>query len=97
MAVVGGTNRYRSVKQSTKFNGKSRELDFQLISHIEPVIYFQDEVTVEFKTKKTPLSNITADFRDSEGREVNRHRYMVKMDSKTFSMRVNPLRQVSML
>ena len=69
---------------------KSREYGFQLISHREPIIYFQNEVTVTCGTKEIPLSNITADLRDSEGREINQHRCIQKIDGKTFSVRVVP-------
>lgn len=69
---------------------KSRELGFRLISHREPIVYFENEVTVVFSTETYPLSNITADLKDSSRNEINEHRCMKRVDKKTFEVRVVP-------
>lgn len=69
---------------------KSRELGFRLISHREPIVYFDNEVTISFGTETYPLSNITADLLNSSQKEVNEHRCMKRIDEKTFEIRVVP-------
>lgn len=69
---------------------KSRELGFRLISHREPIVYFEREVTISFGTETYPLSNITADFKNAKGQEINKHRCMKRIDEKTFEIRVVP-------
>ncbi|KAL4220088.1 hypothetical protein ACF0H5_020499 [Mactra antiquata] len=69
---------------------KSRELGFVLKSHREPIIYFENEVSVTFATETYPLSNITADLRDSDGDDLNQHRCMKRLDSNTFEVRIVP-------
>lgn len=69
---------------------KSRELGFQLISHQQPLVTFQDEVTIRFGTETFPLSNILAELKDSENKELNHHRCMRRIDEKTFEVRVVP-------
>lgn len=70
--------------------GKSRELGFQLISHPEPVVIFENEVTIKFSTETYPLSNITADLRNEAREEVSRYRCMRRIDVSTFEVRVVP-------
>ena len=69
---------------------KSRELGLKLISHREPIVYFDKEVTVTFGTDTIPLSNITADLRTSSGKESNKHRCIQRLDSQTFGVKVIP-------
>ena len=69
---------------------KSRELGFRLISHREPIVYFENEVTVTFATDTYPLTNITADLVDSSRHEINQHRCMRRIDEKSFEVRVVP-------
>ena len=69
---------------------KSRELGLKLISHREPIVYFEKEVTVTFGTETIPLSNITADLRTDSGQESNKHRCIQRLDGRTFGVRVVP-------
>lgn len=69
---------------------KSRELGFQLKSHREPIVYFENEVSISFATETFPLSNITADLKNEDGEDVNQYRCMKRLDDKMFEIRVVP-------
>ena len=69
---------------------KSRELGFQLKSHREPIVYFDNEVSISFATETFPLSNITADLKNEDQEEINQYRCMKRLDDKTFEIRVVP-------
>ena len=69
---------------------KSREMGLRLISHREPIIYFENEVTVTFGTETIPLANITADLRWDTEIDANKHRCIRRSDGRTFSVRVVP-------
>ena len=69
---------------------KSRELGLRLISHREPIIYLDKEVTVTFGTDTIPLSNITADLRTETLKEANKYRCIQRSNGKEFSIRVVP-------
>lgn len=71
---------------------RSRELGFQLKSHREPIVDFDNEVSVSFATETFPLSNITADLKNDDGEEMNEYRCMKRLDDKTFEVRVVPPR-----
>lgn len=69
---------------------KSKELGFKLISHREPIIHFDNEVSISFSTETFPLSNITSDLSITDGKEINQHRCMKRLDEKSFEIRVVP-------
>ena len=80
---------------------KSRELGLKLISHREPIVYFDKEVTITFGTDAIPLSNITADLRTETLnltadlrtetlKEANKYRCIQRLNGKEFSIRVVP-------
>ncbi|XP_060597757.1 kyphoscoliosis peptidase-like isoform X2 [Ruditapes philippinarum] len=69
---------------------KSRELGFQLKSHREPIVYFENEVSISFATETFPLSNITSDLKNDNHDEINQYRCMKRLDDKTFEIRVVP-------
>ncbi|XP_045199708.2 kyphoscoliosis peptidase-like [Mercenaria mercenaria] len=69
---------------------KSKELGFQLKSHREPIVYFENEVSISFATETFPLSNITADLKNEDSEEINQYRCMKRLDDKLFEIRVVP-------
>ncbi|KAL3846458.1 hypothetical protein ACJMK2_017446 [Sinanodonta woodiana] len=69
---------------------RSKELGLVLISHREPIIYFDKEIHIEIATETLPLSNITADLRDSDNKDVNEHRCMERLDASRFQIRIVP-------
>ncbi|KAK3589988.1 hypothetical protein CHS0354_035016 [Potamilus streckersoni] len=69
---------------------RSKELGLLLISHREPIIYFDKEIHIEIATETLPLSNITSDLRDSNNKDINEHRCMERLDASRFQIRVVP-------
>lgn len=76
--------------QKLSMTEKSMELGFKSVSHREPTVICIKDLTLAFSTDTYPLSSITADFRNTDGQDVNRNRCIRRINKTTFEIKLSP-------